>query len=364
MLETIREYARERLTAGGDAERMRERHRDYFLALAEEAEPKLIGAEQAEWLQRLEDEHENLLAGLNWSLVEAGVGGGLRLCAALQRFWWTRGHLAEGREWCVRVLGKAGAEERTGERAKVLNAAGVLAFYQGDLPAARARHEESLAIRRQLGDRRGVAESLSNLGTAARIQGDIASARGLHEESLAIRRELGSRGSIARSLNNLGNVALDQGDYPAARALYEESLTITRELGDRWSIANSLDNLGDVAYAQGDYSAARALHQESLVMLRELGDPKAIANSLEGLAGLVAALGRYVRAARIWGAAERLREEIGSPQPPNERPPYDRRVAAARAGDDAAFDRAWHEGRALTLEQAIELALEEAVERG
>jgi hypothetical protein len=121
-----------------------------------------------------------------------------------------------------------------------------------------------------------------------------------------------------------------------------------------------------VAYAQGDYSAARALHQESLVMLRELGDPKAIANSLEGLAALVAALGSYVRAARIWGAAERLREEIGSPQPPNERPPYDRRVAAARValGDDATFDRAWQEGRGLTLEQAIELALEETVERG
>ncbi len=365
MLETIREYARERLTAGGDEERVRERHRDYFLALAEEAEPKLIGAEQAEWLQRLEDEHENLLAGLNWSLVETRVEGGLRLCAALQRFWWTRGHLAEGQEWCVRVLGKAGADERTQERANVLNAAGVLAFYQGDYPAARARHEESLAIRRQLGDRRGVAESLSNLGTAARAQGDVVSARALHEEALAIRRELGSQGSIARSLNNLGNVALDQDDFPAARALYEESLAITRELGDRWSIANSLNNLGDVAYSQGDYSAAGALHQESLGMVRELRDPKGIAYSLQSLATVIAALGSQVRAARIWGAAERLREEIGSPIPFNDRPRYDQRVAAARAalGDGAAFDRARQDGRALTLEQAIELALEQTAER-
>ena len=365
MLETIREYARERLTAGGDEERVRERHRDYFLALAEEAEPKLIGAEQAEWLQRLEDEHQNLLAGLNWSLAEAGVEGGLRLCAALQRFWWTRGHLAEGQEWCARVLSKAGPDQRTRERANVLNAAGVLAFYQGDYPAARVRHEESLAIRRQLGDRRGVAESLSNLGTAARAQSDIVSARALHEESLAIRRELGSRGNIARSLNNLGNVALDQGDFPAARALYEESLAITRELGDRWSIANSLNNLGDVVYAQGDYSAAGALHQESLVMVRELGDPKGIALSLQTLAAAVAALGSHVRAARIWGAAERLREEIGSPVPSNDRPRYDQRVDEARValGDGAAFDRAWQEGRALTLEQAIELALEQTVER-
>ena len=124
MLETIREYAREKLIAAGEAERMRERHRDYFLALAEEAEPKMKGAEQAEWLQRLEDEHENLRAGLDWSLVEAAAEAGLRFCGALQKFWFARGHLAEGREWCARVLAKAGAGTQTSERTKVLNAAG------------------------------------------------------------------------------------------------------------------------------------------------------------------------------------------------------------------------------------------------
>jgi hypothetical protein len=133
MLETIREYAGERLVAAGEEECVKERHRDYFLALAEEAELKLVGAEQAEWLQRLDEEHENLRAGLDWSLVEAGSGAGLRLCGALQRFWWTRGHLAEGREWCVRVPGKGGGG-RTRERAKVLNGAGVLAFYQATIP--------------------------------------------------------------------------------------------------------------------------------------------------------------------------------------------------------------------------------------
>ena len=138
-------------------ERVRERHLDYFLALAEEAEPKLMGAEQAAWLHRLEAEHENLRAGLEWDLVAAGSRGGLRLCAALHRFWFTRGHLAEGREWCARVLGKPGAGERASERAKALNAAGVLAWRQGDYPAARALFEESLAIQRKLGDRRGIA---------------------------------------------------------------------------------------------------------------------------------------------------------------------------------------------------------------
>jgi predicted ATPase/class 3 adenylate cyclase len=404
MLETIREYAGDRLVAAGDADRMRDRHRDYFLALAELAEPKLQGAEQAAWLRRLEEEHGNLRSALEWSLVQAGSRGGLRLSGALARFWDTRGHLSEGRAWCARALRKAGAEERTPERAKALNAAGVLARYQGDYPAARALHEESLAILRQLDDKKGMAVSLNSLGNVAWEQGDYPAARALHEESLAIMRELGNRSGIGSSLMNLGNVALEQGDYPAARALYEESLaiarelrdgrviasslnnlgvvaryqgdyasarslyeenlTIWRELGDRGGIAGTLSNLGDVACKLGDYPAAGALHQEVLAIRRELGDMAGIASSLEDMATVVAALGSSLRAARIWGAAERLRAEVGSPLPPGDRPDYDRRLATARAtlGDDAAFDRAWEAGRALTLEQAIELALAEPVD--
>ncbi len=159
-----------RLEDTGGRAAVRVRHRDYYLSLAEEADPKLRGAEQAEWLRRLEDEHENLRAGLEWSLVEAGSKGGLRLCGALQRFWWTRGHFSEGRQWCTRVLCKDGAEARTRERAYALNAAGVLSFDQADYPAARALHEESLAIRRELGDRSGIAASLNNLGHRQRTE--------------------------------------------------------------------------------------------------------------------------------------------------------------------------------------------------
>ena len=178
-------------------------------------------------------------------------------------------------------------------------------------------------------------------------------------------RELGHGWGIANSLDNLGHMALEQGDYPAARARFEETLAIMRGLGGRRRITNSLDNLGNVAFEQGDYLAAGALHEESLAIRRKLDDRMGIASSLEELAGVAASLGRSIRAARIWGAAKRLREEIGSPLPTNERPRFDRRVAAARSalGDDAAFDRAWQEGRALTLEQAIELALAESVER-
>jgi predicted ATPase/DNA-binding winged helix-turn-helix (wHTH) protein len=365
LLETVRQYARDRLEDSGGSAAARVRHRDYYLALAEEADPKLRGAEQAEWLQRLEEEHENLRAGLAWSVAEAGTGGGQRLCGALRRFWWTRGHLSEGRQWCTRVLGRTGAE-RTRERANVLNAAGVLAFYQGDYPAARALEEESLAIRRELGDRSGIAGSLGNLGNVASGQGDYPAARTLYEESLAIRRELGDPSGIANSLGNLGNVALYQGDYPAARALDEESLAIRRELGDRFGIAVSLSNLGQVAYEQGDYPAARALDEESLAIRRELGDRIGIFYALEGLAAVVASLRDSLRAARIWGATERLRAEIGTPRPQNEMPGYDRYVAAARiaSGDDAAFDSAWQEGRCLTLDQAIDLALARPLEGG
>src|SRR5207237_4890675 len=137
--------------------------------------PKLNGAEQAEWLLRLEEEHENLRAGLDWSLVGAGPGAGLRLCGALLRFWITRGHLSEGREWCVRFLGKAGGEARKLERGKAIHAAGVLADYQSDYASGRALLEESLAIGRELGDRTGIARSLNNLGIVAYHQGDYAS---------------------------------------------------------------------------------------------------------------------------------------------------------------------------------------------
>jgi len=399
LLETVRQYAHDRLEDTGGSAAVRARHRDYYLALAEEADPKLKTAEQAAWLRRLEEEHENLRAGLEWSLVDAGSTGGLRLCGALQRFWWTRGHLTEGRQWCTRVLCKAGAEERTRERASVFNAAGVLSYHQGDYPSASALYEESLAIFRELGDRSGIAASLGNLGNvavnqgdhpAARAlqeqslaiyrelgdrfgtantlnnlgvvalnQGDYAAARALHEESLAISRELGNRHSIALSLSNVGHVALDQGDYPAARALLEESLAIRRELGDRFGIGASLSNLGYVALNQGDCPAARALLEESLAIRRELGDQLGIPASLEGLAAVVALLRDSLRAARIWGATERSRAELGTPLPPNERSGYDRYVAAARiaSGDDAAFDRAWQEGRCLTLDQTIDLAL-------
>jgi predicted ATPase/class 3 adenylate cyclase len=365
LLETVRQYARERLLESGSGAALRQTHRDYYLALAEEADPKLVGTEQAAWLRRFEEEHDNLRSALEWSHAARESVESLRFCGALQRFWRMRGHLSEGRQWCARALGHAGGEELTPVRAKALSAAGLLAYWLGDYPAARALHEECLATWRQLGDQWGMAGSLNNLGMVARSQGDNASARTLYEDSLAIKRELGDQWGVGASLNNLGNLAADQGDFPASRPLHEESLAIWRKLGDRGGIATALENLGHVAYEQGDLASARALQVESLTMRRQLGDKLGMVVSLEMLAAVAGLLGAPLRAARIWGVTERLRAQIGSPLQPKDRSRHDQHVAAARAAssDNAAFDRAWQEGGALTIEQAIELALEETVER-
>ena len=364
LLETVRQYVRERLLESGSGAALRQRHRDYYLALAEEADPKLVGKEQAAWLRRLEEEHDNLRSALEWSHAQHESVEGLRLCGALQKFWRRTGYLSEGRECCARALGHAGGE-RTPVRAKALSAAGHIAYWLGDDPAARALHEEGLAIWRQLGDKWGMATSLNNLGMVARSQGDNPSARALYEESLAIKRELGDQWGMGASLNNLGNLAADQGDFPGSRPLHEESLAIWRKLGDRGGIATALENLGHVAYEQGDLASARALLVESLTMRRQLGDKLGIVVSLEMLAAVAGSLGAPLRAAHIFGVAERLRVEIGTPLRSKDQSRHDQHVVAARAAlsDDATFDHAWQEGVALTVEQAIELALDERVER-
>jgi len=361
MLETVRQYARERLLESGEEAQWQGRHQTHFLAMAEDAEPHLTAMDQRTWLDRLETEHDNLRA----VLARASSGGdamtGLRLVGAIWRFWYVRGYLGEGRTWLSRMLLATLPDEpaTSAARAKALDGAGMLARRQGDYAVARALHEEALVIQRGLGDRRGLASSLSNLGIVAREQNDNATAKALYEESLALRRELGDQWGIGAALNNLGLVALHDGDYPAARALYDECLKIFRDLGNRQAMASPLSNLGLVAYHQGDYVGACALYQESLVIFWDLRDRWGIALSLEGLAYIALARGGPVQAARLWGAAKRLREEIGCPLPPSERSRYDAQVAATRAAidDDAAFDLAWNEGGGMTLEQAIEYAL-------
>jgi predicted ATPase/class 3 adenylate cyclase len=399
LLETIREYALERLESSGEAEQLRRRHALYYLALAEAAEPELLGAEQSAWLPRLDVEHDNLQAALAWCQTDAGdVELGLRLCDALWCYWEIRGLLQEGRRWLEGML--ALAPGRTALRAAALTGAGGLAFNQGDYAAACALHDESLQIRRELGDRRGIAVSLGNLGNVALEQGDLGAARARYEDGLAIMRELDDTWLIATVLHNLGNVAREQGDYAVARARYEESLAIMRGVGDKRSLARSLHDLGHLALEQDDdrratalleeslalfremadrqdsafalyylglvacrrqdYTAARALYQESLQIRRELGDRRGIAQSLAGLAGVARALGRIERSARLLGAAEAILEAMGGCLDTLDRAIYERTVGLVRAElDAAALAASWAEGRRMPLEQIVGYALGE-----
>ena len=242
-------------------------------------------------------------------------------------------------------------------RAHALKGAGTVLTWQGDYAAGRALNEESLALRRELGDTPGVATLLNNLGIIARFQHDLAGARRMNEESLALFRKIGDRWSVGQLLNNQACIASDQGQYAEARSLLQESLSIRRQLGDRAGLALSLNTLADVVLDEGDFEAARPLLDESLSIDRELGDQTAIAYLMEDYSGLAAAEGKHSRALTLAGFASALRENIGAPLPPSEQARLDRMIAPARAFlAPAEAEIAWNAGCSLMLDQAVELA--------
>ncbi len=403
MLETIRQYAHEKLVESGEWQPMRARHLDFFLKLAEEAEAKLRGAEQVLWLNRLEWEHDNLRAALQWSIENQGADPNrkdwaLRLAGALSIFWYEHSHWSEGRRLLREAL-KRSKDASTSMRAKALVGAGYLALFQNDYEEAQTFLEQSLALYREQDDKRGIANTLFWLGMVAGDQGDYPRAVELVQESLDLRREIEDESGVAYSLHLLGELARDHGDYSRERQLLEESLTLSRKLGDKWGIGLNVMGLGELALRQRAYELATALGEESLALWRELGDKRmsgialetlgfaahgkgdnvaarallaealrllselrdrwSIPRILEGSAAIASTEGSPERAARLFGAAEALREAANVPLPPADRADYDHNVAAVRAQlDEAAFAKAWAEGRAMTLEQAVEYALE------
>jgi tetratricopeptide (TPR) repeat protein len=237
-------------------------------------------------------------------------------------------------------------------RAKALTGAGGLAYAQGDYSPAQTCYEASLALYRELGDRRGIASSTNVLGVLAEILEDSTRANSLYQEALALFRELGDQVNVARILNNLGAAAHDRGDSAQAQAFYEESLALRKTLGDKMGIAKSLFNLGEEAQSQGKSTEAIRRYVESLALRAELGDKEGIAYCLEGMADVAGAHGQPKRAAHLCGAAAALREQIGAPRPPMEREKYERTIAAARGQyEAAAFDAAFVAGQTMTLEQ-------------
>ena len=400
MLETLREFGLERLEASGEQEMIRYRHANFFLSLAEQAEAGSESVEQVQWINRMEQEHDNLRAALEWSKAADGTGElCLRLAGTLGLFWEARGYFGEGRERLSAVLSTVAAQGRTAARAKLLARAAELAYRQSDYAATVAFAEESLAICREVGDKQGIASALIKLGNAAVEAGDYLTASGFLEEALTIWRELEDKHGTARALislgwtalrpgdthlanerleealalsreledtrsigfelSGLGEVAMRQGDYARATRLIEESLELRRQLGNKWGVGVSLGMLGWVAMREGDWNRAIARLGESLEVRREIGDMGGSAWCLERLAEVALAQGKPEKAVRLLSAASAQRIFIGSVIDPVDQPEYESTRTSLRAElGEERFAATWDEGRALTLEQAIAYALE------
>jgi DNA-binding CsgD family transcriptional regulator/tetratricopeptide (TPR) repeat protein len=393
MLDTIREYALERLVKSGEGNAIRRAHCLHYLALAEQAETRLRGEEQRLCLDQLESEHDNVRAALNWSIDTGEAELALRLGAALWRLWYVRGHLSEGRRWLDAAIGLDTASTDRA-RARAMTGAAVLAHYQGDYARAATLAEEAMSLSRRLRDKQGVARSLDTLALVARSGGRYAESRDMCEKSLAVFRELGDRWHIGRSLAHLSVAARLEAHYDEARVASEEAVTVLRELGDAEGTAYALNALGGAALAQGSHAQARSLQEEALALMRSTGDRRGVTRvlhafglialregdcatarallertiglvgqfgdswfmsiSVDGLAGVAVVEGKAEEAAHLLGAADALREAVGVVLPPAYRPDHDAVEAGCRSRlGDEQFASARAQGRALSEEQIV-----------
>jgi predicted ATPase/transcriptional regulator with XRE-family HTH domain len=399
MLEMLREFAAERLTEDERSEAKR-RHAEYFLDFGEVAKVELNRSQEL-WLRRLTRERPNFLAALTWFDEANDAERGLRLAFALSRFWWLRGHLTEGRTWLLRFLDTAGPSISSHLRARSLRALvvlvsamgqfdealspcedavalqrqigddeglaaslsslGIIMQFRDDLARSKEAHEESLAIRRRIGDEPGVASSLSNLASIAFTHGDLGEAGRFAEESVAIYRRLNHTSGMTHALTKLGLVALEQKNYDLAERLFQECLELQRRLANDGGAFYSIGNLAAVAQKRGEYATAIRRFREALELLEVVPNKAAIAAVLEALAGAMNATGDSRRAARILGAANALRSAIGAPLLPRERHDYDETIAAIRAAlEPGEFDTEWRLGALMTIERALDEAMEAA----
>jgi predicted ATPase/class 3 adenylate cyclase len=397
MLETVHEFAREKLGESAEAEEIKRVHAEYFLTLAEEADPEHRGPDQLEWLERLEAEHDNMRAALSWASERNEVEVALRLGGALWWFWLVRGYHSEGRRWLEEAL----AMDRRGSpevRAMALAGVGALALEQGDLDRAqeaceeglelleheaseaklglltflgwvaweREEHgqatqsfEESLALSREIRDTWWLATSLSNLAVVSHSRGDYERATELYQESMDLFKEQRNKRSLAFCQNNLAMVVCSQGDLGRAAQLTEEAVELLRELGATGVVAIGLCNLGWIALLQDDLGRAADLYGETLSLSWDAGLNPVVQRALEGLACVAGANGEAERAARLWGAAQALHETKGIPRDIDFLAEADARISAVRLGmGEEVWQEAWRKGRAMTLDEAVTYALE------
>lgn len=358
LLETMREYGWEKLRAAGEEMAVRDRHRDWLLALAEEADRRLRGPAQAGWLTRLEREHDNFRAALAWCVGEKrDPEAGLRLAGALAWFWRLHGHLSEGRRWLTLALAPPG-EEASSARCRALNGAGLLTFAQSGYVTAAALFDESLGLARELGDASAMAWALHGLGRVAEETSDFARANAVLEESLVLFRTCQDTAGRAYSLLFLANVARECADYVRAAALYGETIALAREVGDTWVLGWTFEHAANLALLQGDVPRAAALFLEGLVLLDTIRATWGIASCLLGLAEVAGVQGQPDRAARLFGAEQALRAMLGTSTPDFDHAAHRRGLTTARiALGEERFDALAAEGQAMSIDEVVAYAL-------
>jgi tetratricopeptide (TPR) repeat protein len=403
ILSTLREYALERLAESRDESATRRAHAAYYLVLAEDGAGGAIG--NPEWLDRFELEHDNFRAALDYLIKQGDADWGLRLGAALFRFWESREHLTEGRDAIARLLALEAAATLPTLQARLRFAAAVLAGDQGDLISARQLFEESLescvrlndnpgvavamnalavnarergdltaasllfercvALWKEIGDGADVARALSNLASVMKLQGEYARASSLYDECLTMFGKVGDGVGAAWTLNYLGDVARERGDLASARSFCERSLAAFRQMRDDWGIASVLSDLASLTYDQGDNDAAHRLYGESLKTFVDLGHRRGIARVLECVAAIAAAQSNAEQSLHLAGAAAALRRRVGAPLTASEQAKLEKALEFARRtlGNPAGL-AAWMEGWAMPVEQAVQEALDGSAPAG
>ena len=383
LLETMRQYAFELLAEAGEETELRRQHLSCFLSLAEQADNGLQGKDQSQWFAVLDAEHDNMRAALSFALRDAETASdmGLRLSAAMGRYWWTRGFLGEARDWYALALSRSNPDEKSRAKANSLREASTIAWLQGDHAKALELCAGSVTMAKEIGDDISLAWSLDQLGLVKSALGKHIEALVHHRRSLAIFRCKGDSVGVAGVLHNIGAWASSRGDDAEARACYEESLCLRRANGNLQGIAGLLMSLGGVCYRQGEVREARALFKESLSLNQEIGDWWSIERALADLAlSFATPVGSAVdrvgngsaadapqslltssiaKAAVLWGAAERLREEVGASSTQASQLEHAEMAHCCREvfGPDD-FDDMWKAGRAMSRNEAIEFALE------
>jgi non-specific serine/threonine protein kinase len=367
LLETIRQYALEKLVEVGEASSIRDGHLSFYLSLAEKSEPHIFGRESSIWIPRLDKELDNIRAAMEWSTNSDKAVAALRMAGALAYFcyfWFARGNLLS--EWQHRIqlaLSRPEGMQRTLARAKALNALGFM--YWADMyPTDRRRElEEALDIAMELGDQRNTATALRYLGLLASMQGNYLEARSLLEQSLEIWRMMGpeGKGGLSWTLTFLGDVALNQNESNEARSIYEAAVAILMEIGDKNFLAYSVRRLGLLAWREKDYRKAIALCKESLGLNRELSDLRGVFACLAGFADIAVLQGNFERAAQIMAAVESQLVSMGMRLLPVDKTEYERNFAHLRINiDEKTLAMFWEKGKGMSFEQAIAFALKES----